>query len=102
MKTTKNIIKWLKMKKEQNKFFGYYVDDEVFIIRFPSQYEDKIIGILSNSLKEIPYMMSYGYWYHYNIDDVKIYIHLNHPKLNEENLYSLLSALKSAEEELKI
>jgi hypothetical protein len=88
---TQNIIKWLK-KKKVNKNFGYYVDEELFIIKFPFEYEDQVMSILKKALEGVPYMMSYSVW-----DDVKIHIHLNHPKLKPEKIYELLPALESAE-----
>jgi hypothetical protein len=97
MKTaTENIIKWLD-KKEKNKVFGYYVDEESFRILIPKGLEEKILPIISGAIEKVPHIIGYNVW-----EDVTYYIFLNHPKLNEENLYVLLSALENAEKELKL
>jgi hypothetical protein len=82
MKTaTENIIKWLD-KKEKNKVFGYYVDEESFRILIPKGLEEKILPIISGAIEKVPHIIGYNVW-----EDVTYYIFLNHPKLNEENLY---------------
>lgn len=92
MKINQKIIKWLK-EKTKSKKFGYYVDEETFRIRFPSELETDVMNVIGDTLKGIPSMMSYNMW-----DDLTIYIFLNHPKLQTEKLYTLLTELEIAEE----
>jgi hypothetical protein len=94
-KKTKNIIKWLKNKGVISKKFGYYVDEEYFCIRFPSEIEDLVMNQINGVIKGIPHLMSYSMW-----DDVTIHIHLNHPQLDPEKLYALLPAIEDAEKSL--
>ncbi|MEM5804100.1 MAG: hypothetical protein QW350_05200 [Candidatus Aenigmatarchaeota archaeon] len=92
MKINQIIIKWLKEKKTSKKF-GYFVDEESFRIRFPSEIETDVMNVIGDTLKDIPYMISYNMW-----DDLTIYIFLNHPRLQKEKLYTLLTELEIAEE----
>jgi hypothetical protein len=91
METNQKIIKWLKGKTKSKKF-GYYVDDETFRIRFPSELEADVMDVIGDTLKGIPNMISYSVW-----DDVIIYIFLRHPRLQTEKLYTLLTELEIAE-----
>jgi hypothetical protein len=91
MKTNQKIIKWLK-EKTPSKKFGYYVDDESFRIRFPSELEIDVMNVIGDTLEGIPHMLSYSIW-----DDVTIYIFLRHPRLQTEKLYTLLTELEIAE-----
>jgi hypothetical protein len=95
MKTNEKIIKWLKTKKTTNKKFGYYVDSESFMFRFPSEYEDNIVSKIHDVIEQIPHMLGYNVW-----DKVTIYIPLNHPQLDPEKLFALLPALEDAEKSL--
>jgi len=78
------IEKWIKRNHVISKI-KYYLDEESFRFRFNSQIS------LGKALEEVPHMISYSIW-----DETTFYIFLNHPNLNREKLYALLSALESA------
>ena len=90
MKNQEIIEKWIKRNHVISKKFEYYLDEESFRFRFNSQIN------LGKALEEVPHMVSCNMW-----DETTFYIFLNHPNLNREKLYALLSALESADNSIQ-